>query len=134
MSHHEDTHSHHEEQSPKKKNFRHHARKVHGRVTKYLTERDTILATIWVFIFIYLLSLIPLNLGIMNPIKLGLKDFDFNDITYSKLGKKPDILVDKRITLVNIGNSDREGLALLIDKVATYGPRVMALDAYFDGE
>lgn len=132
MSQHEDNQSHHPEQPPKKKNFRHHARKVHGRVTKYLTERDTIFATIWVFIFIYLLSLIPLNLGIMNPIKLGLKDFDFNDITYSKLGKKPNKILDKRITLVNIGDADREGIAMIIEKVASYQPRVMALDAYFD--
>ena len=28
----------------------------------------------------------PLNLGIMNPVKLGFKDFG-NDLTYSKLGK-----------------------------------------------
>lgn len=138
MSHHEDNHHHdphkHQEGPKKKKSFRHHARKVHGRVTKYLAERDTIFATIWVFVFIFALSLIPLNLGIMNPIKLGLKDFDFNDITYSKLGKKPDLLVDKRITIVNIGYADRAGLSMLIDKVATYKPKVMALDAYFDHE
>lgn len=120
------------EQKPVKKGFRHHARKVHGRVTKYLYEKDTIFATIWVFIFIIVLGSIPLNLGIMNPLKLGLKDFDFNDITYSKLGKKPDIILDNRIALVNIGYAGREELSMLIDKVSSYHPKVMALDAYFD--
>ncbi|NOT51271.1 MAG: CHASE2 domain-containing protein [Chitinophagaceae bacterium] len=134
MSHQEDNHHEDHHKPPKKKGIRHHARKVHGRVTKYLTERDTLFATIWVFIFIFALSQIPLNLGIMNPIKLGLKDFDFNDITYSKLGKKADTILDKRITLVNIGYEDREALSLMIDKVATYGPKVMALDALFDEE
>ena len=43
-------------------------------------ERDTLLATVWVFIFIVVLGSIPLNLGIVNPIKLGLKDFDFNEV------------------------------------------------------
>ena len=120
------------EQKPTKKNFRQHARKVHGRVTKYLYEKDTIFATIWVFLFIVLLGSIPLNLGIMNPVKLGLKDFDFNDITYSKLGKEPDIILDNRIAIVNIGYAGRGELSLLIDKVAGYHPKVMALDAYFD--
>ena len=102
-------------QKKENKGFRHHAKKVHGRVTKYLYERDTIFATIWVFLFIVLLGSIPLNLGIMNPVKLGLKDFDFNDITYSKLGKgqnrqKNDTL-DERIVIVNIGFSNREEIS-----------------------
>lgn len=119
---------------PLHKHISHHAKRVHGKITKYLYERDTMFATIWVFIFIVVLGSIPLNLGVLNPIKLGLKDFDFNDITYSKLGKSPDILLDKRIAIVNIGYANRAELSLLIDKLATYKPKVMALDAYFDDE
>lgn len=132
MSHHEDTHSHHEEQPPKKKNFRHHARKVHGRVTKYLTERDTIFSTLWVFIFIIALGSIPLNLGNLNPVKLGLKDFDFNDLYYSKVGQEQKNEVDTNISVVHIAAADREGIAMLIDKVASMGPKVMGLDVTFD--
>lgn len=133
MSHHEDNHSHHPEPPPKKKNFRHHARKVHGRVTKYLTERDTIFATIWVFIFIVVLGSIPLNLGTLNPIKLGMKDFDFNDMYYSKVGQEQKNEVDTNISVVHIADADREGIALLIEKTATMGPKVMGLDVTFDG-
>lgn len=115
-----------------KKGFSHHAKKVHGRVTKYLYEKDTIFSTIWVFIFIFALGAIPLNLGIMNPVKLGLKDFDFNDITYSNLVEDESISLDDRIVIVNIGNADRELLSLMIDKVGMMKPKVMALDAYFD--
>lgn len=122
-----------DEQKPKRKGFRHHAKKVHGRVTKYLTERDTIFSTIWVFVFIVVLRSIPLNLGIMNPVKLGLKDFDFNDITYSKLGKGERTAVDTNIVIVNIGYANREELSLMIDAVATMKPKVMALDALFYG-
>ncbi len=119
---------------PLHKHIGHHAKKFHGHFTKYLYERDTIFATIWVFIFIFVLGSIPLNLGVINPIKLGLKDFDSNDMSYSKLGKAENTAsLTKSIVIVNIGHADREGLSMMIDKVATMKPKVMALDAYFDG-
>jgi CHASE2 domain-containing sensor protein len=121
MSHHEE----HKQAEPKKK------KRFYSKVTKYLMERDTMLATIWVFIFIVGLGAIPLNLGFLNPIKLGLKDFDYNDISYSKLGKASQTPMDKRIVIVNIGNADRGTLSLMIDKAASLNPKVMALDALF---
>jgi CHASE2 domain-containing sensor protein len=127
------THQPENEQKPNKKGFRHHARKVHGRFTKYLIERDTIFATLWVFIFIVVLALIPLNLGIMNPIKLGLKDFDFNDMYYSHVGNNQKKEVDNNIVVINIGRADREDIAMMIDKVATFSPKVMGLDVLFEG-
>ncbi|HUR64737.1 MAG TPA: CHASE2 domain-containing protein [Chitinophagaceae bacterium] len=118
---------------PLHKHIGHHAKKGYSKVTKYLTERDTMFATLWVFVFIVALGSIPLNLGIMNPLKLGLKDFDFNDLSYSKLGKSATGKYDNRITIVNIGHLNREELSMLIDSVAANKPKVMGLDAYFDG-
>ena len=108
-------------------------KKIHRHITKYLLERDTLFATLWVFLFIFILGSIPLNLGVINPIKLSLKDFDSNDMSYSKLGKAENTPPDKNIVVVNIGYLDREGLSLLIDKVASFNPKVMALDITFDG-
>lgn len=108
-------------------------KKIHRHITKYLLERDTLFATLWVFLFIFILGSIPLNLGVINPIKLSLKDFDSNDMSYSKLGKAENTPPDKNIVVVNIGYLDREGLSVMIDKVASYKPKVMALDAYFTG-
>lgn len=125
--------THHPENVEKKKGFRHQARKVHGRVTKYLYEKDTIFSTIWVFIFIVVLGSIPLNLGIMNPIKLGLKDFDFNDIFYSKVGNTQKKEIDSNIVVINIGHAGREEIALIVNKVASFNPKVMGLDVLFDG-
>ena len=118
---------------PLHKHIGHHAKNFHRHFTKYLYERDTIFATIWVFVFIFVLGSIPLNLGVINPIKLSLKDFDSNDMSYSKLGKAKTAPIDGRIVIVNIGNADREGLSMMIDKVGSMRPKVMALDAYFDG-
>ncbi len=117
---------------PLHKHIGHHARKIHGHFTKYLYERDTIFATIWVFLFIVILGSIPLNLGVINPIKLGLKDFDFNDLSYSKLGKAEHTDIDSNIIIINIGQADREGIALMIEKTASLNPKVMALDVVFD--
>jgi CHASE2 domain-containing sensor protein len=108
-------------------------KKSHESITKYLLKRDTIFSTLWVFIFIFGLGAIPLNLGVLNPVKLGLKDFDFNDMSYSKLGKSEKANFDPRVVIFNIGYADRATIAKMIDTVATFKPRVMALDAFFEG-
>ncbi len=115
------------------KHIGHGLRKSRVHLTKYLYERDTILATLWVFLFIVGLGAIPLNLGVLNPVKLGLKDFDFNDMSYSKLGKSKKAKYDDRIVIVNIGNEDRATIAQMIERVAAMNPKVMGLDAYFQG-
>jgi CHASE2 domain-containing sensor protein len=105
---------------------------IHRRFTKYLLERDTFFATFWVFIFIVVLGMVPINFYFLNPLKLALKDFDFNDIAYAKLKKGSDISVDNRIVIINIGMNDREGIAHIIDKAASMGPKILGLDVTFD--
>lgn len=106
-------------------------KKAGSQFTKYLYERDTIFATVWVFVFIGLLASIPINVGVVNPIKMNLKDFDFNDITYSKLGQDEKAPREDSIVVINIKKADRAQLAFIIEKTASMGPRVMALDVIF---
>lgn len=113
------------------KHIARHTKKYVRHFTKYLYERDTIFATISVFVFLILLGLIPINFYVLNPMKLALKDFDFNDITYAKLEKSKDTEIDSRIAIVNIGHLDRAELGFLIDKVSSYQPKVIGLDTYF---
>ena len=89
------------------KHIARHTKRYVRHVTKYLYERDTIFATISVFVFLVLLGLIPINFYVLNPMKLALKDFDFNDISYAKLEKSKDNPIDSRIAIVNIGHLDR---------------------------
>jgi CHASE2 domain-containing sensor protein len=65
--------------------------------------------------------------------KLAMKDFEFNDVSYAKLGKSDEAKLDNRIVVVNIGHLDREELAYLIEKTASMNPKVMGLDSYFEG-
>jgi len=117
---------------PFHKHIAHHARRYSRHITKYLYERDTIFATLWVFIFIVLVKFIPLkNVHFFDPMKLALHDFDLNDMTYSKF-KGPDNF-DNRIVIINIGHADREGIALLVEKTASMKPKIIGLDAFFDG-
>jgi CHASE2 domain-containing sensor protein len=116
------------------KHIARHTKKYVKHITKYLYERDTLFATIAVFLFLILLGMIPINFYVLNPMKLALKDFDFNDVAYAKLGKGKDLPPDRRITVINIGQLDREGIAALIEKVSSYNPKVMGLDVYFEEE
>jgi CHASE2 domain-containing sensor protein len=86
-----------------------------------------------VFLFILLVKLIPFNFHFVDPLKLAMKDFEFNDVAYAKLGRSKEAKLDGRIVVVNIGHLDRAEIAMLIDKVSSMGPKVMGLDAYFEG-
>jgi CHASE2 domain-containing sensor protein len=113
------------------KHIARHAKRYAGHVTKYLYERDTILATFFVFVFLILLGMIPLNFYVLNPMKIALKDFDFNDIAYAKLEKGKYDSIDRRIVVVNTGHLDRAEIGFLIEKINTYQPKTIGLDIYF---
>jgi len=110
-----------------------HTKRYVSHITKYLYERDTIFSLITVFLFILLVKFIPLNLHFADPMKLAMKDFDFNDVAYAKLGKSEEAKLDSRIVVVNIGHLDREEIAYLIEKTASMNPKVIGLDSYFEG-
>lgn len=113
------------------KHIARHTKKYLKHVTKYLYERDTFFATIAVFVFLILLGMIPINFYVLNPMKMALKDFDFNDVAYAKLGKGEDEQIDRRIVVVNTGHLDRAEIGFLIEKVNTYQPKVIGLDIFF---
>jgi CHASE2 domain-containing sensor protein len=100
-------------------------------ILRYLFHRDTILATLLVFLLMGMLALIPLNTHFFDPIKLALQDFDYNDLAYSKMHKNETTEVDS-ILIVNIGKSDRNEIAALIDKVQERKPKVVGVDVVFN--
>lgn len=101
---------------------------------KYLFRRDTFFATIAVFVSMGLLSLLPFNLSVLNPFRVALEDFDFNDMAYSELKKNHDTPVDDRIVIVNIGYLDRSSLTSILNIVSAEEPRVIGLDVMFEIE
>lgn len=100
---------------------------------RYLLRRDTIFATVAVFLFIGIISLLPINTGLLNPIKIALADFDYNDIAYSELNKNANTPFDSRIVIVNIGKGDRAEIAGIIERINAAKPSVIGLDVRFEG-
>jgi len=99
---------------------------------KYLFHRDTLLATIFVFLVMGLLSLIPLNTHILDPIKLALKDFDYNDLAYSRMGKNKDVPIDTNIAIVDLGQGQRSEIGAIIGRVLQDNPKVVGVDVHFN--
>ena len=62
----------------------------------------------------------------------ALRDFELTDYAFSNL--RPDISVDGRIVLVNIGNLSRREVAQQILMISQYKPRVIAFDGFFNCE
>jgi len=116
------------------KHIARHTKKYVRHITKYLYERDTLFATIGVFVFLIVLGSIPINFYVLNPMKTALKDFDFNDMKFAKLVEDDKIKLDTNVVIVNIGKSDREQIAGIINLVNEYKPKVIGLDALFVGE
>ena len=98
---------------------------------KYLFKRDTILATIGVFIVMGLLSLIPFNTHVLDPIKMALQDFDHNDLAYSQFHKNSNSSLDTSIVIVNIEDADRARIVELLEKAAVYQPAAIGVDVVF---
>src|SRR5688572_30330902 len=113
------------------KHIARHTKKYVSHFTKYLYERDTLFATIAVFVFLIVLGMIPINFYVLNPMKMALKDFDFNDIAYAKLQKGKYDSMERRIVVVNTGDLDRAEIGFLIEKIKTYQPKVIGLDIFF---
>lgn len=100
---------------------------------KYFFKRDTLLATIAVFVVMGLLALIPLNTHLFDPLKAALADVNFNDLSFSALKLHKVNPVEKDIVIVNIEHADRKKIATALNRVEETEARVIGLDVLFDG-
>lgn len=99
---------------------------------KYLFKRDTLLASLMVFLVMGLLSLIPLNTHVLDPLKLALQDFDYNDMAFARFNKNGNSSIDTNLIVVNIDNANREQIAGMINKITADKPLVLGVDIVFE--
>lgn len=99
---------------------------------KYLFKKDTILATIMVFIVMGLLALIPVNTHVLDPIKMALQDFDYNDLAYSQFKKNSNTSIDTGMLIINIGNAGRNDITAMIKKAVAEKPKLVGVDILFN--
>jgi CHASE2 domain-containing sensor protein len=96
---------------------------------KHLFKRDTFLATVAVFLVIYVLELVAVNWDIFNPFVQSFRDFELTDLYFSKLNSKSTL--DTNIILVNAQNLSRKDLAMQLTILNKYHPRVIGVDLIF---
>lgn len=97
----------------------------------FTTIKDSLIITSLVFIFMWVLSNIPIisNLEMLNPVENVLEDFDLTDVVFSQIREPQD--PDTNIVLVNIGFWDRLGIAEMINRLNKHKPKVIGIDAFF---
>jgi CHASE2 domain-containing sensor protein len=100
-------------------------------VYRYLLKKDTLFATILVFLVIGGFARIEKVLGILDPKDITSKDFNYSDLAYNLLGKRNATLLDTGIVIVNIGTAGRNKIDSVIQKIASYQPKVIGVDVLF---
>ena len=90
-----------------------------------------ILAGTLIFIFVGLfLNIRQLQvIDVLNPIEETLSDLEISDLAQSKI--RTGVLPDTSITLVNIGNLDRAGIARQLEIINLFQPRAVGIDVFF---
>ncbi|MBX2877879.1 MAG: CHASE2 domain-containing protein [Saprospiraceae bacterium] len=68
----------------------------------------------------------------MDPFNHGIQEYEITDIVYTQLSK-PKAEYDSNVRIVHIGNTNREQLALMIDRIAAAGAKVIGVDVMLDG-
>ena len=102
------------------------------RFLKVLFRRDNLLATLFVFAFMFVAGKIAINREVFDPFSKAFGDFQYTDLYFSELKEKKDIVSDK-IVLVNVGHLGRDMIAEQILELNNYEPAVIGLPLIFKG-
>jgi len=92
-----------------------------------------ILATVFIFLVMWLTSFIHIDHHKLDPFTYGIRDYDVTDIVYSRLRKNETVL-DNRIVLVNIGQPDRMMLHRMLERIEAAQPKVIGIDLFLEGK
>jgi CHASE2 domain-containing sensor protein len=100
-------------------------------MTRRLPDLHSIIITVAILVFIWMLNLVRLNLHYLDPFNNGFKEYDVTDIVYANLSEKRTVPAEN-IVIVNSGRPDRTRIAQLVNKLNAAGARVIGLDLYFN--
>lgn len=99
-----------------------------------IIQPHSIIITVLIFLFIWFLNLIRLNMHYIDPFNNGLKNYEITDIVYAYLSdsSRQQPLRTQDLLLVDIGIPDRERIALLIDRLNAAGAAAIGVDVLFE--
>jgi CHASE2 domain-containing sensor protein len=93
---------------------------------------ESLVATGLVYFIIWLFfSIISISFEPFNFLSKTIEETQLTDLYFSKLTNNE---VDTNVVLVNVGSLDRQGIALLVDRIYSFGPSSIALDVFFSKE
>lgn len=87
----------------------------------------SLIVTCLMFVLIWVLDIIRINLHFLNPFNETIRDYEITDIVYSRL-RDEKTKFDDRIVLVNTGRPNRDTLRMVVDRMVDAGARVIAID------
>lgn len=96
---------------------------------RFLTKINHYICTLYIFLVLYLLALIPAQFELLDPVGKALSDFELTDLVFSKLRHDPS--PDTNVVLINIGTLSRQGIARQISEINKHQPKIIAIDAFF---
>jgi CHASE2 domain-containing sensor protein len=97
--------------------------------------------TAYILALIFVVTHIPVETDLFDPIAKAFEDFEISDIVYTEpepgeedKALRPPTTADTNIVLVNIQNLNRAQLAQQIEILNKYEPAVIGIDAFFRKE
>ncbi len=95
-----------------------------------IIQPHSIIITVLIFLFIWFLNLIRLNMHYIDPFNNGLKNYEITDIVYAYLSdsSRQQPLRTQDLLLVDIGTPDRGRIARLIDRLREAGAAAIGVD------
>jgi len=89
------------------------------------------LATIFIFVFMYLAGLFLAIFDFLDPVGEALRGYEVTDQVFSNPQWREVPSAEENITIVNVGNLDRAGIAQQINIINSFEPKVIGLDLIF---
>lgn len=96
---------------------------------KYVFNLHNVICSAFILVVIYILSLLPAQFEVLDPVGKALEDFQLSDIVFNELRENPP--ANKDIVLVNIKHFDRETIGEQIAQLNKFNPSIIGIDAFF---
>lgn len=96
---------------------------------KYIFRTSVLVCTLFIFLVLYGISKIPVQLEVLDPISKALKDFEMTDLVFGQMRKEQPL--DTNIVLINIGDLSRADIGRQIQRINEHNPQVIGIDAMF---
>ena len=97
--------------------------------TKYFTH--VMLITVLIFLFLYIISLLQINVKAINPLTRSLVDYEITDVVFAKFRDKSIVDFEEDIVIVNTGKPDRKLITDAVAKLNLYKPKAIGIDVLF---